>query len=65
MSLGNSHVFLELLESILLISRRILELLQIDEQELEMQMDSYRNSEIVLALTKIKSNKGRKGVGGI
>jgi len=42
-SLGASHVFPELLESSLLISRLVLELLQTNEQELEMQMDSYQN----------------------
>lgn len=42
-SLGASHVFPELLESSLLISRQVLQLLEIDEQEIEMQMNSYRD----------------------
>ena len=43
-SLGASHVFPELLESSLLISRHVLELLSINEQEIENQIDVYRTT---------------------
>lgn len=41
-SLGANHVFPELLESSLLISRQVLELLGIDHQEIERQLANYR-----------------------
>lgn len=44
-SLGASHVFPELLESSLLISRQALELLEVDEQEIEYQLANYRDPE--------------------
>jgi len=43
-SLGASHVFPELLESSLLISRQVLGLLSVNEQEIDTQVDEYRET---------------------
>jgi CPA2 family monovalent cation:H+ antiporter-2 len=42
-SLGATHVFPELLESSIQVSRHVLEILSINEQEIENQIDEYRS----------------------